>query len=161
MISYDRVNVLMLLRKTDRKKLTVPSLEEATKLHLECGFADHQKMLLVFLFASDEEFRQLMMHPEILACDTIFGVEQSNKGLFTIAGLDGNNNAFNCGQAFISNERTWVFQLLFHRLLPKEFEILRPTAALKNTTVSSEHQIMEIRSQSFELFCIYYLPRGW
>jgi hypothetical protein len=105
-----------------------------TKLHLECGFADHQKMLLVFLFASDEEFRQQMMPPEILACDTIFGVEQSNKGLFTIAGLDGNNNAFNCGRAFIPNEKTLVFQLLFPTLLPssgeiiyaKEFETLRP-----------------------------------
>jgi MULE transposase domain len=118
MIFYDRFNGLMLLRKNERKQLTVPSLEDATKLHLECGFEEHQKMLLIFLFASDEEFRQLMMHPEVLACDTTFGVEKSKKGLFTIAGVDGNKKAFNCGRAFIPNERTWVFQLMFHNLLP-------------------------------------------
>jgi hypothetical protein len=124
MLSYDRVNGLMLLRKKDRKQLNVPSLEEATKLHLECGFDDHQKLLLIFLFASDEDFRNLVMHPEVLACNTTFGVEHSKKGMFTIAGLDGNKKAFNCGRAFVPNERTWVFQLLFHNMLPFFWEML-------------------------------------
>jgi MULE transposase domain len=118
MISYDRCDGLVLLQKHSRKKLSLPSIEEAADLHRQCGFNDHERLLLIFLFASDEEFRLLSMHPEILAVDTTFGVERSKRGLFTIAGVDGNNNAFNCGRAFIPNEQSWVFKLLFDHVLP-------------------------------------------
>lgn len=119
MVSYDRLDGLVLLQKKSRKKVPLPTIEEAAELHRTCGFSDHERLMLIFLFASDEEFRLLSMHPEILACDTTFGVERSKKGMFTIAGVDGNNQAFNCGRAYIPNEQTWVFQLLFNHALPR------------------------------------------
>jgi hypothetical protein len=118
MVSYDRCNGLVLLQKKTRTKLSLPAMEEAADLHRNYGFRDDERLLLIFLFASNEEFRLLSMHPEVLACDTTFGVEKSKKGLFTIAGVDGNNNAFNCGRAFLPNEQAWVFHLLFHHVLP-------------------------------------------
>ena len=119
LVSYDRANGLIFLKRDSHKKLDLPSLTEAADLHQRCGFNDDEEMILVFLFASNEEFRHLIMHPEFLACDTTFGVENTKKGLFTIAGIDGNNKAFNAGRAFIPNEQTWIFQMLFSTVIPK------------------------------------------
>jgi hypothetical protein len=77
-----------------------------------------QKLLLIFLFASDEELRLVMMHPEFFAFDTTFQTNKQKKELFTIAGLDGNNRGFNGGRAFIPSSKQWVFLYLFRYCLP-------------------------------------------
>jgi hypothetical protein len=77
-----------------------------------------QRLLLIFLFASDEELRLLMMHPELLSADTTFGTNDKNKELFAIAGLCGNNKGFNGCKAFILSARGWVFFYMFRYCLP-------------------------------------------
>jgi hypothetical protein len=77
-----------------------------------------KRLLLIFLFASNEELRLIMMHPEFMACDTTFGTNKQKKELFTIAGLDGNNKGFNGARAFIPSAATWVFYYLFRHCLP-------------------------------------------
>ena len=77
-----------------------------------------QRLLLFFLYASDEEMRLLRMHPEFCSCDTTFGTNNEKKELFTIAFLDGNNNSFNGGRAYIPSAQTWVFNTIFKHCLP-------------------------------------------
>ena len=58
------------------------------------------------------------MHSEFCFCDTTFGTNNEKKELFTIAFLDGNNNAFNGRRAYIPNAQTWVFNTIFKHCLP-------------------------------------------
>jgi MULE transposase domain len=95
----------------------VPTLQNSSDLHLHYGFKNDEKILLIFFFVHDEEFRWFRMNPEVVACDTTFGVEKTKKGLFKISGVDGNNSLFNCGRAFIPSEQAWAFRVLFHDIL--------------------------------------------
>ena len=53
------------------------------------------------------------MHPEMLQADTTHGTNKEKKELFTIAGKDGNNKAFNAARAYIPNAQMWLFSTLF------------------------------------------------
>ena len=77
-----------------------------------------ERLLLFFLYASDEEMRLLRMHPEFCSCDTTFGTNDEKKELFTLAFLDGNNKAFNGGRAYIPNAQSWTFNTIFKHCLP-------------------------------------------
>ena len=46
------------------------------------------------------------------------GTNNEKKELFTVAGLDGNNKAFNAARAFISNAQSWTFHTIFKYCLP-------------------------------------------
>jgi hypothetical protein len=87
-------------------------------LYNENKLSGGKRLLLIFLFASDEELRLIMMHPEFLASDTTFGTNKQKKELFTVAGLDGNNRGFNGARAFIPSAAHWVFYYLFRFCLP-------------------------------------------
>ena len=76
-------------------------------------------MLVLFLYASNEEFRLLRMHPEFCAADTTFGTNNEKKELFTLAFKDGNNKAFNGGRCYIPNAQRWVFSMIFKDCLIK------------------------------------------
>ena len=76
------------------------------------------KLLVLFLYASNEELRMVRMHPEFCAADTTFGTNNEKKELFTLAFKDGNNKAFNGGRCFIPNAQKWVFGMLFKECLP-------------------------------------------
>ena len=75
------------------------------------------RLLLIFFYASEEELRLIRMFPEFVCCDTTFGTNRDKKELFTVAGLDGNNHAFNAGRAFRPSGQSWVFNLLFKHCL--------------------------------------------
>jgi hypothetical protein len=51
----------------------------ASDLHLDYGFQNYERTLLLFFFVHDEEFRWFKMHPEVVACDTTFGVEKNEE----------------------------------------------------------------------------------
>ena len=76
-------------------------------------------LLVLFLYASNEELRVARMHPEFCAADTTFGTNNENKELFTLAFKDGNNKAFNGGRCFIPNTQKWVFAMMFKHCLPQ------------------------------------------
>jgi 3,4-dihydroxy-2-butanone 4-phosphate synthase len=48
-------------------------------------------------FATDKEFRLLVMHAQGTVCDATFKTNSQKKELFTIAFHDGNDEAFNGG----------------------------------------------------------------
>ena len=48
-------------------------------------------------------------------------VQIKKKELFTIAGKDGNNKAYNTARAYIPNAQKWVFSTLFQHCLPGFF----------------------------------------
>jgi hypothetical protein len=77
-----------------------------------------ERLLLIFLFASDEELRLLMMHPECLMVDTTFKTNKQKKELFTVAFKDGNNQGCNGARAYIPSGARWVFACLFEQCLP-------------------------------------------
>ena len=57
------------------------------------------------------------MFPEFLCCDTTFGTNKDKNESFTLASLDGNNQGFNRGRAFVPSSQSLVFQLLFKHCL--------------------------------------------
>ena len=71
------------------------------------------RLMLIFLFASNEEMRMVRMFPEYCCYDTTFGTNNEKKELFTLAFLDGNNHALNGGRAFVPSSQSWVFNTLF------------------------------------------------
>ena len=70
------------------------------------------------MYNTQEEMRFLRMHPQSLVTDTTHGTNAQRNELFTIAGVDGNNNAFNAYRAYIPSLQSWVFELLFSQCIP-------------------------------------------
>ena len=76
------------------------------------------KLLVLILYNNHEEMRLLRMHPESIMVDTTYGTNRGKKELFTVAGKDDNNVAFNACRAFLPNQQQWIFNLLFSESLP-------------------------------------------
>ena len=115
--------LLMMTRKDRNQTLKSVSNVPGSELDIKLqslydanNLQGSQRLLLFFLYASDEEMQLLRMHPEFCSCDTTFGTNNEKKELFTIA--NGNNNAFNSGRAYIPNAQTWVFNTIFKHCLP-------------------------------------------
>jgi len=96
-------------------------VDEAKKLHHENSLADNQKLLLVFMMAHDEEVRLFTMHPEIIAIDCVGRLSKEKRDWLTVAGLDGNNKAFNVCRSVIPSGQKWVFHLCFTHCMPALF----------------------------------------
>lgn len=119
MVTYHPVEGLIATTTKGRpSKLPVENGNDPKSLYDANKLSGNKKMLLIFLFASDEELRLLMMHPELLVCDTTFKTNKQKKELFTVAGLDGNNEAFNGARAFLPSAKRWVFNILISHCLP-------------------------------------------
>jgi hypothetical protein len=93
-------------------QLTPEELYHANKLQ------DNDRLLLIFMFAHDEEIRLTVMHPEAWAIDCVNKTNKEKKELLTFVGKDGNNNAFQGARAFIPSGKKWVFHLVFSHILP-------------------------------------------
>ena len=79
------------------------------------------KLLVLILYNNHEEMRLLRMHPESIMVDTTYGTNRGKKELFTVAGKDDNNVAFNACRAFLPNQQQWVFNSVFSECLPHFF----------------------------------------
>ena len=88
------------------------------QLYVANTLSGDDRLLLFFLYASEEEIRLVRMHPEFVCCDTTFGTNNEKKELLTLAFLDGNNKGFNGGRAFIPSSQVWVFDTIFKHCLP-------------------------------------------
>ena len=94
-------------------------LDQSLKqLYIANTLSGDDRLLLFFLYASEEEMRLVRMHPEFACCDTTFGTNNEKKELLTLAFLDGNNKGFNGGKAFIQSSQAWVFDTIFKHCLP-------------------------------------------
>jgi hypothetical protein len=126
-VTFHPKHGLMLLNSTERSlgNRITPTSEQ--KAQLETLYAVNQRgnddpeqpLLVILLFASDCEIRITRMNPEFLACNTTFGTTTTDwKELFTVAvKKDGNNRAFQGAKGYIPNAQTWIFGLVFGRLL--------------------------------------------
>ena len=72
------------------------------------------KLLVFFLYNNNEEMRLTRMHPECFMVDTTHGTNKERKELFTVAGKDGNNFAFNACRDYIPNQQQWVFNFFLN-----------------------------------------------
>ena len=106
-------------RKTVTSNINTSYNSQVKKLYHSTFLKEDKRLLVLFLYASNEEFRLLRMHPEFCAADTTFGTNNEKKELFTLAFKDGNNKAFNGGRCFIPNAQRWIFGLMFRHCLPK------------------------------------------
>ena len=71
------------------------------------------EVLLLFMWATDEEIRLVTMHPESLSCDLTHGSNKSKKELNIVAFKDGNNKVYSGAHAFQPNARRVIFSLFF------------------------------------------------
>lgn len=97
------------------KTVPDPSLYDVYESNKLSG---EDRLLVMFVYSSEEEMRLLRMHPEMIQADTTHGTNNSKKELFTLASLDGNNKGFNGGRVYIPNAQKWVFSMIFKNLLP-------------------------------------------
>lgn len=82
------------------------------------GISASQKLLLIFMWVTDEELRLLSMHPEFLAWDVTSQTNKQKRDLFIGAGKDGNNKGFHACHAFLPSQKRWVFSVMFSLCLP-------------------------------------------
>jgi len=126
-LMYDPVRgLVMSMESKDREKLDkdiyldresynkgdVLEIGELKKLYKASRVENNGKMVVLFLFATPAELRMLRMSPGVFCADTTFGTNRQKKGLFTLAPLDANNKAYNCGEASIPPEQGWVSTLM-------------------------------------------------
>ena len=122
------------------------------------------------MFATDEEFHMLMMHPHMLVCDTTFNMSSMNKELVTLALRDGNNLAHNAARGYIPSSRKWVFDLLFKYVLPTFWglHIMRQIRLFLTDGDPNEYQSFihaigeEIYPNALHHLCYFHLHvQGW
>ena len=85
-VTFGLSDGLMLVTSKDRTKLGtnkswssdegLPSREELIDLHKSNRLSEDGKLLLIFMFCSNEEIRLMRMFPEFIACDTTFAARE-------------------------------------------------------------------------------------
>jgi hypothetical protein len=89
LVAYDPIMGIIMQCKRKQLKEAVqsvnhaPANQNAAALYDSSGMINGERLLLIFLFASDDEIRMMYMHPEAVGCDTTFGTENSKKQLLT------------------------------------------------------------------------------
>jgi len=117
-VTYDPVNgILANPRGRPAFRLEGNLEDEAKDLYKANKLTGSKKLLHIILWASDEEIRQLKMHPHCMVVDTTFKTNKSKKEVLTIAFRDGNDEAFHGGRAFLPSAQKWIFALLFNSCL--------------------------------------------
>ena len=91
-------------------------------VHVSNNILNNGKLLVLFMYDTNEEMRLFRMHPRSLVADTTHGTNSERKELFTVAGIDGNNNAFNAYWAYIPCLQRCAFGLLFSKCIPISLE---------------------------------------
>jgi hypothetical protein len=120
-ITFHKTHGLLLITNKERRQYRNYSMEDLNRLYDDnkARLGPDGWLLVMFVFAGEEEMRLIRMHPEFIACDTTFGTNNEIKELFTVAIKDGNNHAHFGARAYIPNSQEWVFDLLFSRALPE------------------------------------------
>ena len=108
--------------------IPVPSSFCAEHSHMEVSamrkglmLTENQKMLLMVCWVTDVELRLVQMYPEVFFMDVTAETNNEGRGLFLVAGKDGNNSGFTAARIFLPSEQMWVFQWIFSYALPTLF----------------------------------------
>ena len=86
--------------------------------YVRSNILNNGQLLVLFMYNTQEVMRFLRIHPQSLVADCTHGTNSERKELSTIAGIDGNNNAFNACCAYTPSLQSWVFELLFGQCIP-------------------------------------------
>ncbi|MGH7974394.1 MAG: hypothetical protein ACREBR_02615 [bacterium] len=91
---------------------------EDRRIREELEISDSQSLLLAVAWVTDGERRLLSMHPEVLFMDVTMQTNKEKRGLFLVAGKDGNSKGFTGARIFLPSEQRWVFHWVFSHCLP-------------------------------------------
>jgi hypothetical protein len=112
----------------DEVTLPVPSSYCSEQSNLEVSamrkgmtLSENQKLLLMVCWVTDVELRLVQMYPEVFFMDVTAETNNEGRGLFLVAGKDGNNSGFTAARIFLPSEQMWVFQWIFDYALPTLF----------------------------------------
>ena len=123
MITHDHDSGLMVVSKVGKKKLNVPDIGEHSvdpeEIRLELKLAKSKKLLLLFMWITDEELRLLKMHPESISWDVTHQTNKQKRDLFVGVAKDGNNHGFHVCHAFLPSQKRWVFSIIFRLCIPR------------------------------------------
>jgi len=132
--------------------------------------SDSQELLLAVGWVLDHELQLLSMFPEVFFMDVTCKTNKEGRGLFLVAGKDGNNCGFTAARIFLPSEQRWVFDWIFSTALPSLLseEVIRKN---KLCVTDGDPQMFEaLRSQQAKrevwlgshVFCEWHLlVVGW
>ena len=130
MLTDDRTNSLGGLcvtvgRGRPRKRTVEPlsdvaltSSFDGPEIRRKMKLTDRQSLLLAIAWITDTERRLVSMFPEVLYMDVTSQTNNEKRGLFLVAGKDGNGEAFTALRIYLPSEQKWVFQWIFSHCLP-------------------------------------------
>ena len=122
MITHDHDSGFMVVSKVGKKKLSAPNIGEQCvdpdEIRMELKLAKSKKLLLLFMWITDEELRLLKMHPECISWDVTHQTNKQKRDLFVGVAKDGNNQGFHVCHAFLPSQKRWVFSIIFRFCIP-------------------------------------------
>ena len=101
--------------RSDQSNIEVAAMRKGMLL------TENQKLLLMVCWVTDVELRLVQMYPEVFFMDVTAETNNEGRGLFLVAGKDGNNSGFTAARIFLPSEQMWVFQWIFDYALPTLF----------------------------------------
>ena len=122
LVTYDPIEKLVLTGSHGvKKKLSLNSEMSPSpeKMFNDLKLKQGDKLLLILMFAHDEEIRLAMMHPEVLGADGVNRVCKYKREWITFAMLTGNNTLFQACRAIIPCSQQWVYDCLYCYCLPQ------------------------------------------
>ena len=121
----------------DSPELYAESLRDRL-VHSETG-----EILLQIAWASDESRRKFDMYPEIVGGDDTEETNSEERPLYTLCGLDGNNEIFVILNCFMPCKSQWAFSWILKTALPN----LHPGTALSRVIkINSDADPQETRA---------------
>lgn len=121
MVTHHHSSGLMVVSKKGSKKITpadIGSQIDPDSIREELTAAKNKKLLLVFVWVTDEELRLLLMHPESISWDVTGQTNRQKRDPFVGCGKDGDNNGFHGCHAFLPSQKRWIFCVLFRICIP-------------------------------------------
>ena len=106
-------------RNSDGDEVTIPvpssycsemTAVEVSAMRKGMTLTENQKLLLMVCWVTDVELCLVQMYPEVFFMYVTAETNNEGRGLFLVAGKDGNNSGFTAARIFLPSEQMWVFQ---------------------------------------------------
>ena len=121
MVTHHPESGLLVVTKDGSKRLQPSDFGDdfnPTAICEELKVGAGKRLLLIFMWVTDEELWLFHMFPEVLAWDVTKKVCKEKRPLWCGCGKDGNNQIFHCCHAFLPSEKRWVFCCLYRYCCP-------------------------------------------
>ncbi len=120
LVTHDDAESPVVVSKVQRKHLSAEDFPEmdADQIHEDLKVARCKKLLLIFMWVTDDELRLFMGHPEFVSWDITSQTNQEKCDLMAGSGKDGNGKLFSVARAFIPSQKWWVFEVFFRYCVP-------------------------------------------